>query len=105
MGCVDENESNADFVASITEPANISALVSITQDNTGLVTITPTGEGVVSFHDVARAMLEEQDFENRMLKAYIQDWPEPDKVGKQELEIVMGHQHISFKTCKIGEQL
>ena len=50
MSCVDENESNADFVASITEPANISALVSITQDNTGLVTITPTGEGVVSFH-------------------------------------------------------
>ena len=25
MSCVDENESNADFVASITEPANISA--------------------------------------------------------------------------------
>ena len=33
-------------------------------------------KGVVSFHDVARAMLKEQDFENRMLKAYIQDWPE-----------------------------
>ena len=49
MSCVDENESNADFVASITEPANISALISITQDNTGLVTITPTGVGVVSF--------------------------------------------------------
>jgi CBS domain-containing protein len=31
--------------------------------------------GVVSFHDVARAMLDEQGFENRMLKAYIGDWP------------------------------
>ncbi len=31
--------------------------------------------GVISFHDVARAMLEEQGFENRMLKAYIRDWP------------------------------
>ncbi len=31
--------------------------------------------GVISFHDVARAVLEEQDFENRMLKAYIRDWP------------------------------
>lgn len=31
--------------------------------------------GVVSFHDVARAVLEEQGFENRMLKAYIRDWP------------------------------
>ena len=31
--------------------------------------------GVVSFHDVARAVLEEQGFENKMLKAYIRDWP------------------------------
>jgi CBS domain-containing protein len=31
--------------------------------------------GVVSFHDVAKAVLEEQSFENRMLKAYIRDWP------------------------------
>ena len=42
FSCVDENESNADFVGTISEPTNISALVSITQDNTGLVTITPT---------------------------------------------------------------
>jgi len=31
--------------------------------------------GVISFHDVARAVLEEQGFENRLLKAYIRDWP------------------------------
>jgi len=31
--------------------------------------------GVISFHDVARAVLDEQGFENRMLKAYIRDWP------------------------------
>jgi CBS domain-containing protein len=31
--------------------------------------------GVLSFHDVARAMLEEQAFENRMLKGYIKDSP------------------------------
>jgi len=31
--------------------------------------------GVVSFHDVAKAVLEEQSFENKMLKAYIRDWP------------------------------
>lgn len=31
--------------------------------------------GVISFHDVARAVLEEQSFENRMLKAYIHDQP------------------------------
>jgi CBS domain-containing protein len=31
--------------------------------------------GVVSFHDVAKAIYEEQSFENRMLKNYIKDWP------------------------------
>jgi CBS domain-containing protein len=31
--------------------------------------------GVISFHDVAKAVLEEQAFENRMLKGYIKDWP------------------------------
>jgi len=32
--------------------------------------------GVVSFRDVAKAVLEEQDLENRMLKGYIKNWPE-----------------------------
>jgi CBS domain-containing protein len=32
--------------------------------------------GVVSFRDVAKAVLDEQDFENRMLKGYIKNWPE-----------------------------
>ena len=31
--------------------------------------------GVISFYDVARAVFEAQSFENRMLKAYIRDWP------------------------------
>jgi CBS domain-containing protein len=31
--------------------------------------------GVVSFHDVARAVLEEQTFENHMLRNYIADRP------------------------------
>ena len=31
--------------------------------------------GVISFFDVARAVVDSQDFENRMLKAYIRDWP------------------------------
>ena len=31
--------------------------------------------GVVSFHDVAKAVLEEQSFENQMLKNYIKNWP------------------------------
>ena len=31
--------------------------------------------GVISFYDVARTVVDAQDFENRMLKAYIRDWP------------------------------
>ena len=34
-----------------------------------------TLNGVVSFYDVAKAVVDSQDFENRMLKAYIRDWP------------------------------
>ena len=31
--------------------------------------------GVVSFYDVAKAVVDSQNFENKMLKAYIKDWP------------------------------
>lgn len=37
--------------------------------------------GVVSFHDVAKAVLEEQSFENRMLKNYIRNWPAEEEGG------------------------
>lgn len=44
--------------------------------------------GVISFYDVARAVVEGQDFENRMLKAYIRDWPageEAEEASRQPL--------------------
>ncbi|MDO9094389.1 MAG: CBS domain-containing protein [Rubrivivax sp.] len=31
--------------------------------------------GVISFYDVAKTVVDAQDFENKMLKAYIRDWP------------------------------
>ena len=34
--------------------------------------------GVISFYDVAKAVVDAQDFETRMLKAYIRDWPVSD---------------------------
>ena len=34
--------------------------------------------GVISFYDVAKAVVDSQNFENKMLKAYIRDWPEED---------------------------
>ena len=35
--------------------------------------------GVISFYDVAKAVVDSQNFENKMLKAYIRDWPEEDE--------------------------
>ena len=31
--------------------------------------------GVISLYDVAKAVVDSQNFENKMLKAYIRDWP------------------------------
>ncbi len=35
--------------------------------------------GVISFFDVAKAVVDSQNFENKMLKAYIRDWPEEEQ--------------------------
>lgn len=32
--------------------------------------------GVISFYDVAKAVVDSQNLENKLLKAYIRDWPE-----------------------------
>ncbi len=37
--------------------------------------------GVISFYDVAKAVVDSQNFENKMLKAYIRDWPEEEPRG------------------------
>jgi CBS domain-containing protein len=34
--------------------------------------------GVISFHDVAKAVIKETSFENRLLKRYIKNWPEEE---------------------------
>ena len=38
--------------------------------------------GVVSFYDVAKAVVDSQNFENKMLKAYIRDWPAEEEDEK-----------------------
>jgi CBS domain-containing protein len=40
--------------------------------------------GVISFYDVAKAVVDSQDFENRMLKAYIRDWPVEEQAAAGE---------------------
>ena len=42
--------------------------------------------GVISFYDVAKAVVESQNFENRMLKAYIRDWPAGEEQDQQQDE-------------------
>ena len=37
--------------------------------------------GVISFYDVAKAVVDSQNFENKLLKAYIRDWPGEDEAG------------------------
>ncbi|HSH88902.1 MAG TPA: CBS domain-containing protein [Ramlibacter sp.] len=39
--------------------------------------------GVISFYDVAKAVVDSQNFENRMLKAYIRDWPGGEEQPEQ----------------------
>ena len=39
--------------------------------------------GVMSFYDVAKSVLEAQNFENTLLKAYIRDWPADKTEGLQ----------------------
>ena len=34
--------------------------------------------GVISFHDVAKAVIKQTNFENRLLKRYIKNWPEDE---------------------------
>ncbi|CAO2169718.1 unnamed protein product, partial [Urochloa humidicola] len=46
----------------------------------------------------ARRIIQESD----IMKEDDSNWPEPDRIGRQELEIVMGNEHISFTTSKIG---
>ena len=36
----------------------------------------PGTSKVISFYDVAKAVVDSQNFENKMLKAYIRDWPD-----------------------------
>ena len=41
--------------------------------------------GVISFYDVAKAVVDSQNFENKMLKAYIRDWPAEDQPDGERL--------------------
>ena len=43
--------------------------------------------GVISFYDVAKSVVEAQDFENSMLKAYIRDWPDASATEAEDVKL------------------
>ena len=43
--------------------------------------------GVISFYDVAKAVVDAQNFENKMLKAYIRDWPDGSAPEAEEAKL------------------
>lgn len=43
--------------------------------------------------------------DSEILKEDDNNWPAPDRVGRQELEVVLGGQHISFTATKLGSVL
>ena len=43
--------------------------------------------GVISFYDVAKAVVDSQNFENKMLKAYIRDWPEGSAPEAEDVKL------------------
>ena len=56
----------------------------MTQNHVRYLPIKEGGKllGVISFHDVAKSVIKETSFENRLLKRYIKNWPEADETAK-----------------------
>ena len=53
----------------------------MTQNHVRYVPVEESGRllGVISFHDIDKAVIKETNFENRLLKRYIKNWPEDDE--------------------------
>jgi CBS domain-containing protein len=56
----------------------------MTKNHVRYLPVTDGGQllGVISFHDVAKSVIKETSFENRLLKRYIKNWPEADEAHK-----------------------
>ncbi len=97
-GCKKEKFDDVSFVNNVADPAKISVLFDITQDNTGLVTITPNGEGVSTF-DVYYG----DDGETFVKVAAGKNIPHKYAEGVYKVKIV-GH-GISGKTAEVNQSL
>jgi hypothetical protein len=49
ISCTEDELGGLDFVSTTVAPTNLTVLLDVTPDNTGLVTITPNSEGAISY--------------------------------------------------------
>ena len=57
---------------------------------------------------VSKAVLEEFKriiVESDVMKEDDNNWPAPDRIGRQELEMIVGDSHVSFTCTKLGSVL
>mmetsp|Transcript_53077 Transcript_53077/g.88126 ORF Transcript_53077/g.88126 Transcript_53077/m.88126 type:complete len:147 (-) Transcript_53077:314-754(-) len=59
----------------------------------------------VYVNDTVLAELRRIIEESEIVREDDKHWPEPDRNGRQEFEVVLGNHHISFATAKIGSLL
>ena len=43
--------------------------------------------------------------ESDVMKEDDNNWPAPDRIGRQELEVIIGDSHVSFTCTKLGSVL
>jgi CBS domain-containing protein len=57
----------------------------MTKNHIRYLPVTESGElrGVISFHDIAKAVINETSFENRLLKRYIKNCPDAEDAATQ----------------------
>merc|ERR1712129_632734 len=61
--------------------------------------------GEVTVSSAVLADLERIIADSEVTKEDDANWPEPDRVGRQELEVASNGEHISFTCAKIGSLL
>ena len=61
-----------------------------------------SGQAVAEGRRLPRTMQCARRLSVQILKEDDSNWPLADRVGTQELEIILGQEHISFKTTKLG---
>ncbi|CAI7634437.1 unnamed protein product [Penicillium pancosmium] len=85
---------------SISVPYPMAAVPPCVTRITPTTAMTPSSAKKVSPRDLVRNKRDRQSDKN--IQEDDSKWPQKNKDGRQELEIRLGSEHISFETAKIG---